>query len=83
MDRRLVGLALAASLACSKKQAQPPALAAADGGQELPAGAEALPPEEEVKPVYSDFEGPSLPVAQDRVESQIRDLQQGYSMTYP
>lgn len=65
MTRRLLFVALAAILACSKKQpapAPPPAEAADSAAGQEAAGA--APDEDEVKPVYSAFEGAALPVAQ-------------------
>ena len=59
MNRSILALALAAALACTKKQApaQPPRDAP-------PTATDAIPGDDELKPVYSGFDGQPLPLAQ-------------------
>ncbi len=65
MNRRCLALALAAALACTKKGPAAPAAGAQDPvARESDAGAEGLPAEDEVKPVYAEFAGPALPLAE-------------------
>ena len=66
MISRLLALALLGSLACTRKPAPAPAPPPPPAAAPAPApdAADALPQEDELKPVYSGFDGQPLPLAQ-------------------